>query len=200
KFDLTLQGTESGEQMEFGLTYTTKLFKEETIRRFISYFKRIVSAVLEEPEGKLAKIEILSPEERQQLLYDFNDTALQYPKDKTLRQLFEEQVQKSPTALAVIYENQQLTYGELNKRANTLAQLLTAEGTKPNSIIAVETERSLEMIIGIMAALKAGAAYMPIAPEYPGARKRYMIKDSGAKILIRKLSQVNQQEEVNAGC
>ncbi|MCP4158385.1 MAG: amino acid adenylation domain-containing protein, partial [bacterium] len=200
KFDMTWNCLEGDAGLQLAVNYSTKLFKKETIRRFITYFERIAAAVLDEPGQKIAEIEILTTQERWQILYDFNDTAVGYPKVKTLRQLFEQQVEKSPTALAVIYENEQLTYAELNKRANALAEQLTAEGTKPNSIIALETERSLGMIIGIMAALKAGAAYMPIAPEYPGARKRYMIKDSGAKILIRKLSQVNQQEEVSAGC
>ncbi|MCP4158328.1 MAG: amino acid adenylation domain-containing protein, partial [bacterium] len=200
KFELTLQGMEVGEELEFRLAYSTKLFEEETIHRYITYFKRMLATVPGEPGSKLAGIEILSPQEKQQILQNFNDTAARYPKTKTLAQLFEEQVEKSPGNLALAYENKQLTYKELNEKTNRLAERLSAEGAIPGSIVAMETERSLEMIIGIMAVLKTGAAYMPVAPEYPGDRKRYMIKDSGAKILIRKISRENLQEKLNADC
>ncbi|MCP4148934.1 MAG: amino acid adenylation domain-containing protein, partial [bacterium] len=182
KFDLTLQGTESGEQMEFGLTYTTKLFKEETIRRFITYFKRIVSRVLEEPGAKLAEIDILAPEEKQRVLYDFNDTAAQYPAAKTLHRLFAEQVERTPANIAI--KPQALTYLQLDEAAARLARHLQARGVGENDLVAILVDRSIEMITGILAILKAGGAYLPIHPHQPGERITFILDDSSVNLLL----------------
>ena len=117
------------------------------------------------------------------MLFEFNDTKADYPKDKTIHELFEEQVEKTPDHIAVIYEDQQLTYRELNTKANQLALSLRKSGVKPDSIVVVMLERSLEMAVSLFAILKAGGAYLPISPDYPEDRIKYMIEDSQANIL-----------------
>ncbi|MBS4162636.1 AMP-binding protein, partial [Klebsiella pneumoniae] len=120
------------------------------------------------------------------ILYDFNDTAADYPKDSTIHQLFEEQAKRTPEQIAVVFEEEKLTYRALNERSNQLAGLLRELGVTPNKIVGVMAERSAEMIIGIMAVLKSGGAYLPIDPEYPEDRIKYMLEDSGIDILLKK--------------
>ncbi|MCL2425093.1 MAG: amino acid adenylation domain-containing protein, partial [Oscillospiraceae bacterium] len=132
----------------------------------------------------LCDIEMLSEAERNQLLYDFNDTYADYPREKTIHQLFEEQVEKTPGNVALLFNGSSMTYDELNKRSNQLAWLLRDRGVKADSIVAIMTERSFEMIIGILGILKAGGAYLPIDPEYPEDRIEFMLNDSGADILL----------------
>jgi fengycin family lipopeptide synthetase D len=191
KFDLTLHAADTGTMLLFSIQYATKLFKPGTIQRFLNYFKRIVSAVLADPHRDLNRVDILADEEKQQLLHTFNDTVVDYPLEKTLHECFEEQVEGTPggTALhgcmdACMHEGTHITYGELNERSTRLALFLKEKGTKPGTIVPIMMERSIEMIIGIIAVLKAGGAYLPIDPQYPEERIKYILKDSGAKILV----------------
>jgi amino acid adenylation domain-containing protein len=195
KFDLTLTAMEAETSIHFTIEYCTRLFKEETIRRIIGYFKKIVSIITTTTTGpgkKLLEIDILSEEEKTRLLYDFNDTEAEYPKDKTLQRLFEEQVERTPDNIAVtgsprIEHMTYMTYTsyrELNQKSNQLAHLLRQKSIKPDTIVGIMMQRSLEMIIGILGILKAGGAYLPIDPDYPGERQQYMLEDSGAKILV----------------
>jgi len=144
----------------------------------------IINQILENNEIKLNEIEIVTPDEKRKILYDFNDTKVDYPKDKTITQIFEEQVEKTPDNVAVVFENEQLTYRELNERANSLAYYLRNNGIKRNDIVGIMINRSLEMIISILAVLKSGACYIPIDPEYPQDRIEYMLSNSNAKILL----------------
>ncbi|MFC2146101.1 amino acid adenylation domain-containing protein, partial [Acidobacteriota bacterium] len=186
KFDLTLRGVDTGNQLTFSVEYCKKLFKEVTVKRFIHYFKRIIISVLKAggAEQRLSDIDILPAEEKQQVLYDFNNTPKEYPQNKTLPQLFEEQVEKAPHWIALVFEDQKLTYNALKEQANRTARLLRAKGVKNNSIVGIVVERSLEMIVGIFAILKAGGAYLPLDPQYPADRVKYMLENSSAKILI----------------
>jgi amino acid adenylation domain-containing protein len=207
KFDLMLQVLEKKENLRFIFEYSTKLFKEETIQRFIGYFKTVVDVVLENPLVKLSGIEILPGEEKHRLLFEFNDTTSEYPKNKTLSLLFEDQVRRTPDHTALIgqipnpksqipnlpakdpYKKESfaegyLSYKELNKKSNHLAHLLQEKGTQPDTIVGIMVERSVEMIIGILGILKAGGAYLPIDPDYPQERKQYILDDSSAKILV----------------
>jgi len=192
-FDLVLRGFESGEKLYFSLEYCTKLFKEETIVRFIDYFKRIIRSVVHAPGNKIAEIEITSGEEKKQLLYDFNDTGVDYPKQKTTPRLFEEQAEGTPNRIAVIGSSVlatpgmtlQITYKELNEKSNRLAYWLQSKSVGPDTIAGIMVERSIEMIIGILAILKSGGAYLPIDPEYPEDRIQYMLKDSSAEIVLK---------------
>jgi amino acid adenylation domain-containing protein/FkbM family methyltransferase len=191
KFDMTLIGIEvkGEEELFFDLEYCTKLFKKETIERFVDYFKNILSAVITVPQQKLEDIEITTDEEKKQLLYDFNDTEAAYARDRTIHELFAEQSQRTPDGIAVhgTYKTYMtyITYNQLDEKSNQLAHLLREKGVGPGSIAAIMVERSLEMIIGIFAILKAGGAYLPIDPAYPRERIDFMLKDSNAGVLLK---------------
>ena len=196
KFDITLQVVESGTKLLLSLEYCTKLFRKKTINRFIKYFKKIVSSVLDDPGQEIANMEILSQEEKHCLLYEFNDTQTQYPTGKTLYELYAEQVEQTPDSIALLGHTRgtgglaplsdpiSITYNQLNRKSHRLARLLMKKGVTSEIIVAIMMERSIEMIIGIFAILKAGAAYLPLEPGSPEERIKYMLKDSGAKILL----------------
>jgi amino acid adenylation domain-containing protein len=193
-FDLFLQVFEKEEILTFSLNYCTKLFKEETVKLFITYFKKILSFLIESPLNpgkKISEIEIIPEKEKRKILYDFNNTRTAYPGDKTIHGLFEEQAEKNPDNIAVhgcmnawMNEEGHITYRELNEKANQLACLLKAKGVQPDIIVGIMAERSIEMVIGLLGILKAGGAYLPLDPEYPQERIKYMLKDSAAKILV----------------
>ncbi len=184
KFDLTLSAIDADKRLYFSFEYSTKLFKTTTIEKFISYFKQIIHSITRDINQQLANLEILSDHEKHQLLYGLNPTEASYPKDKTIHELFERQVEKTPDKKAVVFEDKQLTYKELNEKANRLAGVLRKKGVRPEVIVGIMTEPSLEMIVGIMGILKAGGAYLPIDPNYPKERIQYMLEDSGAPILL----------------
>jgi amino acid adenylation domain-containing protein len=186
KFDLTLSAVESGDELVFVIEYCAALFKPETIERFIEYFKKIASAVGENPRVRISGIGILGEEEKNRLLYEFNQTASEYPRGKTIHRLFTEQAEKRPDGAALVGSGEmgQLTYGELNKRSDQAARRLRERGVQNDTIVGTMMGRSLEMIIGILGILKAGGAYLPIDPEYPQERIDYMLKDSGAVLLL----------------
>lgn len=144
----------------------------------------IINQILENNEIKLSEIEIVTPDEKRKILYDFNDTKADYPKDKTITQLFEEQVEKTPDNVAVKINNEEITYNELNKKSNQLAHYLINKGILPNEVVAVRTDKRLEMLVAILGIIKAGACYLPINLSYPEDRVNFMISDSNAKILL----------------
>ncbi len=147
-------------------------------------FLYIINQVLENNDITLNEIEIVTPDEKKKILYDFNNTSADYPRDKTITQLFEEQVEKTPDNIAVVFENQKLTYRELNERANSLANYLRTYGIIKGDTIGLRLEKSLEMIVGILAIIKAGASYLPINLSYPQDRVEFMLSDSNAKLLL----------------
>ena len=130
------------------------------------------------------RLPILSETERHQVLYEWNATAMEYPSGKCVHELFEEQVAKTPKAVAVVFEESELTYGELNGRANRLAHYLREQGVVPGGRVAICVERSVEMVVAVLAVLKAGACYVPLDPGYPEERLQYMLEDSGAVVLL----------------
>ncbi|MCP5104082.1 MAG: amino acid adenylation domain-containing protein, partial [bacterium] len=186
KFDMTLAVYKSGDSLGLSLQYCTKLFKQETIQRFAGYFKKILSLVLEEPGKKIADIEIISPEEKNKILYEFNDTKIDYPSDKTIHGLFEDQAEKTPHKVALVYsaDRSHMTYDQLNKKSGQAANVFKEKGLQPGGIVAVMLNRSIEMAVGIFGILKAGCAYLPIAPDYPRDRIEYMLADSDAKVVL----------------
>ncbi|MGG3840811.1 amino acid adenylation domain-containing protein, partial [Paenibacillus thiaminolyticus] len=184
KFDLTFSLTEGAEGIAGSIEYACSLYKEETIKRMAAHFKQVIDVIVDDPHRKLSSIEIISPEEKAQILETFNDTAADYPRGKTIHQLVEEQAERTPDRAAVVYEGSQLTYRELNTKANRFARTLRAEGVRPDQPVGLLAERSLEMIVGLLAILKAGGAYVPIDPEYPEERIGYMLEDSGAQLLL----------------
>ncbi|UCH97105.1 MAG: amino acid adenylation domain-containing protein, partial [Candidatus Aminicenantes bacterium] len=204
KFDLAFNFVETENGMSCTFKYCTKLFKGETIKRFFSYFKKVLSFVLTDPEVRLSQIEIIPEEEKRRLLFDFNDTAAGYPEDKTIHELFEEQVEKKPGQIAVTeklesephrrYKNN--TYKELDEKSNRLAWILKDRGIKADNIVGIWVNRSIEMVIGMLAIIKAGGAYLPIDPKYPEKRIEYMLKDSNANILLTQKNLLSKFENL----
>jgi amino acid adenylation domain-containing protein len=190
KFDITLNATEIEDIIAFNLEYCTKLFKKETIQRLERHYVNILEQIVENPDLKLKDVDMLTEEEKNTILFDFNNTQAEYPKDKTIHELFEEQVEKTQDNIAVMFDNEQLTYGELNKKANQLARMLTDKGIGPDNIVAIMMDRSIELIIGIFGILKAGGAYLPVDPNYPEERIVSMLNDSNVKLIVTKESEI----------
>ncbi|MCW1242733.1 amino acid adenylation domain-containing protein, partial [Bacillus pretiosus] len=188
KFDLTLNVTQSKERVKCNLEYCTKMFNKETIEKLGKYFIRILENISCNMRTELNEIDILTEVEKFRVLYEFNDTKVEYPKEKTIQQLFEEQVKKTPDKVAIVFEDKKLTFRELNERANSLAKELRYRGVKADSIVGIMIERSLEMMIGIMGVLKSGGAYLPLDPSYPRERIEYMLDDSKSEILLSETS------------
>ena len=184
KFDLTLNLEEADNILKGNIEYNTDLFKPDTISRIIKYYLKVLETITENNEIKISDIELIDEEEKHKLLVEWNNTKVDYPQDKCIHQLFEEQVAKTPDNIAVIFEDKQLTYRELNEKSNKLAHTLRNKGVKPDSIVAIIAEKSIEMIVAILGVLKAGGAYVPIDPEYPKSRIEFMLKDTGAKLLL----------------
>ena len=187
KFDLTLSITEGDGALAATLEYATDLFNEETIERLGGQFRKLLRSLLANPEQLVSLLDILPPQERKRLLVDWNDTAAPLP-EKCVHQLFEAQVEESPDAVAVLYQDESLTYAELNVRANQLAHALIERGVGPDAPVAIALERSSEMIVALLAILKSGGTYVPLDPEYPTKRLAFMLEDSGARILITRES------------
>jgi amino acid adenylation domain-containing protein len=184
KFDLTL----SMQNSEIGLMgvweYNTDLFNSETIGRMNGHFVTLLAGITANPRERVSQLPLLTKVEQQQLLIDGHNTEVDYPVDKCIHQLFEEQVERTPNAVAVVFEGQQLTYSELNCRANQLAHYLQSLGVKPDELVGICVERSLEMIVGLLGILKAGGAYVPLDPDYPQERLSFMLEDSQVKVLV----------------
>lgn len=164
--------------------YLTSKYSIDDICFIHARILHIINQILENNEINLKDIEIVTPDEKKKLLYTFNNTKMDYPKDKTISQLFEEQVEKTPNNVAVVFGDQQLTYRELNERANSLANYLRNNKISRNDIVGIMVNRSLEMLVAILAVLKSGACYIPIDPEYPQDRIEYMLNNSNAKMLL----------------
>ncbi|WP_197196800.1 non-ribosomal peptide synthetase [Bacillus sonorensis] len=185
KFDLSLFANEESGRLRFSWEYSTELFERETIERWTGHWRRLLEQVAEDPDIKLGEIDLLTEAEKNQLQFEFNGTETRYPRNKTLHQLFEEQVERTPDQTAVLFEGRKVTYRELNARANRLARDLRGKGVKPDHIVALMTERSIEMLVGILGILKAGGAYLPIDPDYPEERIGFMLKDSRTRWLLK---------------
>ena len=183
KFDLTLD-VGVGERLHCSFEYCTRLFAGQTVERFIDYFKRVVAAVIADPDTRIADIEVLDDEERQRLLHTFNDTAAEYPRQLTIHRCFEQQAARGTGAVALVFAGGQLSYGDLNNRADRLALDLRARGVAAGVIVPLVLERSLEMIVSILGCLKAGGAYLPIDTATPPGRRQYILDDCGAQVLL----------------
>ncbi|BFH69022.1 hypothetical protein J27TS7_06760 [Paenibacillus dendritiformis] len=184
KFDLTLVAFEKEDQFHCMLEYATSLFKEQSMIIFERHFMQLIESIIGNPHKKLSEVSIITQSEKADILDVFNNTKAEYPEDKTIHELFEEQAERVPDQIAVVYEGKTLSYKELNQRSNRLARRLRAEGVAVDQRIGIMVERSLEMIVGILGVLKAGGAYVPIDAEYPADRICYMLDDSGANLLL----------------
>ncbi|MBG0746749.1 MAG: amino acid adenylation domain-containing protein [Planktothrix agardhii KL2] len=172
------------QQMLVRISYDTNRFDDGTITRLLGHFQTLLEGIISNPEARVSQLSLLTEFEKQQLLIDGHNSEVDYPVDKCIHQLFEEQVERTPDAVAVVFECQQLTYNELNCRANQLAHYLQSLGVKPDELVGIGVERSLEMIVGILGILKAGGAYVPLDPEYPQERLNFMLEDSQVKVLV----------------
>jgi amino acid adenylation domain-containing protein/thioester reductase-like protein/FkbM family methyltransferase len=184
KFDITLVMENSATGLVGWLQYNTDLFDSSTIERMLGHFVTLLEGIVINPQERISQLPMLTASEQQQLLVDWNDTAVDYDYDKCIHQLFEEQVERIPDAVAVVFEHQQLTYRELNSRANGLAHYLQTLGVKPDTLVGICVERSLEMVVGLLGILKAGGAYLPLDPEYPQERLSFMLDDSQVGVLL----------------
>jgi len=184
KFDLTLELWERAEGLYGRLEYNTDLFEAGTIERMAKHFRTLLEGIVTDPGQRLWEPPLLTEAERHQLLVEWNDTEAGYPRDKCIHQLFEEQVNRTPDAAAVVFEGEKLTYAELNRRANQLAHHLQALGVGPETLVGLCVERSFEMIIGILGILKAGGAYVPLDPAHPKERLAFMLEDAQVMALL----------------
>ncbi|WP_157261697.1 condensation domain-containing protein, partial [Paenibacillus sp. A3] len=194
KFDLSLDVIEDNDGLEYVLEYATALYKRETAERLAKHFEQLLEAIVSDPGAKIATLDLLTVEEQEQI-HAFNPAVSELAPEKTFHRLFEEQAARTPEATAVMYEDKHLTYGELNEQANRLAYTLREGGIGRESIVGILADRSIDLLVGVMAVWKAGGAYVPLDPEYPSDRIRFMLVDSGATVL---LTQTHLQDQAQA--
>ncbi|HVI46052.1 MAG TPA: non-ribosomal peptide synthase/polyketide synthase [Chitinophaga sp.] len=213
KFDLTFSLTSQVAGLAMEIEYSTALFREDTIRRMAQHFEVLLQSIISAPQTKIGLLRMTTEEEVTSITKDFNDTAVAYNLDQTFADLFNEQVLRTPEATAVVFENEILSYRELNERSHQLACYLREQGVREEVLVPLCLERSFDMIIGILGILKAGGAYVPVDPHYPEARIRYMLEDTNAPLVLTQqrhaatlkdifsgsvLSLDELQEEINA--
>jgi amino acid adenylation domain-containing protein/FkbM family methyltransferase len=184
RFDLEVHLQAAKEGIEGKFVYNIDLFDVATIERMIGHYQKILEGIVANPDFRLSELPLLTENERQQLQVEWNNTSTDYPRDKCIHELFEEQVKRSPGAVAVVFEERRLTYRELNRKANQVAHYLRKQGVGPEVLVGICVERSLEMIAGILGILKAGGAYVPLDPTYPKERLVFMLEDSQATVLL----------------
>ncbi|MEH2081256.1 MAG: amino acid adenylation domain-containing protein [Nostoc sp.] len=183
QFDLSVDLFETESGLAGWFEYNTDLFDAATISRMVNHFCNLLSGIVSNPEQRLWQLPMLT-HERQQLLVEWNNTQTDYPKNQCIHELFEVQVERSPDAIAVVFEDEQLTYRQLNHRANQLADYLRSLGVKPEVSVEICVERSLEMVVGILGILKAGGAYVPLDPSYPKERLAFILDDVKPLVLL----------------
>ena len=190
-YPLSLLAFDDEQQVKLTLSYDASILKKEDAKQLIKRLQMIINTVIEKPELTHQSISILSKQEYQTIVYDWNQTEAPYPKDKTIHQLFEAQVKKTPDNIALVFEDQNMSYATLNAKANQLArylrqqyQLSHKKDMPADTLIALCLERGFEMIIAILAVLKAGGAYVPIDPDYPDARIAYMLEDTKSPFVL----------------
>lgn len=183
KFDLSLDLTETSNGMTGFLEYSTDLFTPETIARLVGHLQTLLTGIVSQPEQRLATLPLLTTEEVQQFAA-WNHTQVAYPHQRCIHQLFEAQATRTPDAVAVVCGQAQLTYRELNQRSNQLAHTLQQLGVKPEELVGICADRSIEMVVGLLAILKAGGAYVPLDPKYPSDRLAFMLEDSQATVVL----------------
>ena len=184
QFDLTLDLEDRPDGLTSRFEYSTDLFDEATIARMAGHWQTLLEGIVADPTRRLADLPLLTEKERYQLLVEWNATQVEYPQDQCFHQLFEAQVKRSPEAVAVVCEEQQLTYHELNARANQLAHHLRDRGVGPETLVALLAERGIPFLISILAVFKAGGAYLPLDPHHPAARLRRVIEQSRCSIAL----------------
>ncbi len=184
KFDLYVSVVEENRQLQVKAEYKTDLFDAATIRRMLLHFRALLQSIVEDPSRPVSALTLLTPDEETQVLLQWNDTKRAYPEDQCVHQRFEEQVAKTPDAIAVVFENRQLTYREVNRQANQLARYLQRLGVGAETLVGVCADRSADLVVALLAVLKAGGTYVPLDPEYPQERLAFVLEDTRAKVVI----------------
>jgi amino acid adenylation domain-containing protein len=184
RFDLECFLKEEDGRMLGHVIYSSDLFEQQTIEKMLQHFRRLLELVIEDPKQQISDLRFLTPEEDHQQLVEWNNTKTDYPREKCVHELFEEQVARTPSNIAIEFGDQRLSYSELNRQAGEIAARLRKVGVGPNTIVGICLERSPAMLIALLGVLKAGGAYLPLDPAYPKTRLAYMLDDSGSAVLI----------------
>jgi amino acid adenylation domain-containing protein len=184
KFDLSLALGEAGGRIVGSLTYATSLFERETVERWVAYLRRVLEGMVADETRRVDRLALLPAAERRLVVEEWNATEAEYPSRSCVHARFEEQVERTPGAVAVVHESESLTYAELNARANRLAHHLIERGAGPDARVAILVPRSIELVVCELAILKAGAAYVPIDPSFPAERIAFMVADSGSALVL----------------
>jgi amino acid adenylation domain-containing protein len=195
KFDLSVTLVERANGLKATFGYNTDLFDEATVVRMMGHFRRLLEAIAADPEQSIADLPLLTESEEQKLLVEFNQTAGSYSRDSSLPQLFEAQVESTPNSVAVVFQDQHLSYRELNDRSNRIAHYLRKSGVGPDVLVGIYLERSLDMVAGILGILKAGGAYVPLDPAYPKDRIGFILENAQAPVLLTQQSLVDTLPE-----
>ena len=193
RFDLHVFMTEEEGRLKGYFEYNIDLFETATTERMVAHFQTLLDGIAANPEQRISDLPLFSKAESHQLLTGWNDTDKGYPNGQCVHELFENQVERTPDAVAVVFEHQKLTYRELNIRANQLAHYLKKLGVGPEVLVGICVERSLEMMIGLLGILKAGGAYVPLDPEYPEERLAFILKDTRAAVLLTQRALVDDR-------
>ena len=197
KFDLYLELDDRPEGLVGRFEYNTDLFDKESIVRMTDHWQTLLEGIVATPEKRVSELPILAPAEQQRVVVEWNATQTPYP-DQCVHSLFEAQVLRTPDAVALLYENRQMTYQEVNGRANQLARYLQALGVKEETLVSICMERSLDMVVGLLAILKAGGAYIPLDPTYPKERIAFMLNDAHTPVLLTQQRIVAQLPHTDA--
>jgi amino acid adenylation domain-containing protein len=200
KFDLTLSMEEEAEGLSGYVEYNCDLFESNTVSRMLTHFQTLLEAVVTNPDQKLWELPLLTTAERDQLMLEWNNTRTDFPRQACLHHLFEAQVARTPNAIVIVFDEKSLTYRELNREADRLAHHLRGLGVQAETIVGICLDRSLEMMIGLLAVLKAGGAYLPLDPAYPAERLAYMLEDSRAALVITQRNLLLNLKDVSATC
>jgi amino acid adenylation domain-containing protein len=183
-FDLTLDVIDTGDGLRATLEYSTDLFDAATIERLIANFQQLLASIVATPDASVARLPLLAEAETAALLSARDGEAVSYPHDRCIHTLFEAQAARTPDAIALALGQRQVSYAELNRRANQLAHALITRGVGPERMVGIAVERSIEMVVGLLGILKAGGAYVPIDPSYPQQRLSYILRDAGVQLLL----------------
>jgi amino acid adenylation domain-containing protein len=200
KYDLTLNVFRSGDRIACNINYSGDLFAESTINRMAGHWRQLLTSIVDHPGMPISELCLLTDIERRQILHDWNAAAVEYPQDRCIHQVFEAQVEQTPNAIALTFEDQSLTYAQLNAKANGLAHYLIERGVGPDVLVGLCLERSLEMVIGVLGILKAGGAYVPIEPNSPKERVAHQLQDTGTQLLVTMVRQLPSFQEAGIAC
>jgi amino acid adenylation domain-containing protein/thioester reductase-like protein len=198
QFDMTMMMAETENGLAAALQYNTDLFDASTIRRMLRHFNSLLREIVTDTDKPVSNYSLLSETERQQLLVDWNETQTDYPRGLCIHELIQEQVKRTPKAIALQFEEQSLTYKELDKRSDELAKILITRGVKPGYLVGIFVKRSLDMLVGLLGVLKAGGAYLPLDPSFPSERLAFMVEDSGASVILTQASLLDNVPEHQA--